>query len=220
MRPGNHAAGDGSFGRSAGGAAGRGIVLLAVALLIGILLLNATDADPPGTRVTTGPSGAADGDGADGADAADGGDGDAAAATTVPPTTMAPRAPQEVKVIVVNASGVKGAAGKASDMLKPPGYNVLAPTNANSSDSAVYFSPGYEADAAAVAAALGFAVSTVKPLPTPPPIPDSKGAHVVVIVGRDQGSRFGATPATTTTRSGAATTSTTAAGATTTRAKP
>lgn len=216
MRPGNHAAADGSFGRSAGGAAGRGIVLLAVALMIGILLLNATDADPPGTRVTTEPSGAAD----DGGDGDDGGGGDAAAATTVPPTTMAPRAPQEVKVIVVNASGVKGAAGKASDMLKPPGYNVLAPTNANNSESAVYFSPGYEADAAAVAAALGFALSTVKPLPTPPPIPDSKGAHVVVIVGRDQGSRFGASPTTTTARSGAATTSTTAAGATTTSAKP
>lgn len=217
MRPGNHAAADGSFGRSAGGAAGRGIVLLAVALLIGILLLNATDSDPPGTRVTTEPSGATDGDGGDGDD---GGGGDAAAATTAPPTTMAPRPAQEVKVIVVNASGVKGAAGKASDMLKPPGYNVLAPTNATNSDSAVYFSPGYEADAAAVAAALGFAVSTVKPLPTPPPIPDSKGAHVVVIVGRDQGSRFGASPATTTTRSGAATTSTTTAGATTTSAKP
>ena len=218
MRPGNHAAADGSFGRSAGGAAGRGIVLLAVALLIGILLLNATDAEPPGTRVTTEPPGAAGDDGGDAADGA--GDGGAAASTTLPPTTLAPRAPREVKVIVVNASGVKGAAGKASDMLKPPGYNVLAPTNASNSESAVYFTPGYDADAAAVAAVLGFPAPTVKPLPTPPPIPDSKGAHVVVMVGRDQGSRFGASPATTTTRSGAASTSTTSAGATTTSAKP
>lgn len=219
MRPGNHAAPDGSFGRSAGGAAGRGIALLAVALLIGILLLNATDADPPGTRVTTGPSGVVDDDDAgDGGDA--GSDDGVSASTTPPPTTPAARPPREVKVIVVNASGVKGAAGKASEILKPPGYNVLAPTNANSGESAVFFTPGYDSDATAVATALGFPLTSVKPLPTPPPIPDSKGAHVVVIVGRDQGSRFGTTSATTTTaRSGAATTSTTA-GATTTTTRP
>ncbi|MBW3557013.1 MAG: LytR C-terminal domain-containing protein [Actinobacteria bacterium] len=209
MRPGNHAAGDGSFGRSAGGAAGRGIALLALAVLLGIILLNATDEDPPGTRVTTGSQASVD----DGDDE-EGDDGEAAVASTtsVPPTTLPAHPPKEVKVIVVNASGVKGAAGKASDLLKPPGYNVLAPTNASRGETIVYFAPGYDADAAAVAAALGFPPASLKPLPTPPPIPDSKGAHIVVMVGADQGSRFGAAPA--------ATTTSTTAGATTTTKKP
>lgn len=219
MRPGNHAAADGSFGRSAGGAAGRGIALLAVALLIGILLLNATDAEPPGTRVTTGPSGV-HGEQNGGNEDDRGGDDEVSVSTTAPPTTLAARPPREVKVIVVNASGVKGAAGKASEILKPPGYNVLAPTNANSGETSVYFTPGYDSDATAVATTLGFPLTSVKPLPTPPPIPDSKGAHVVVLVGPDQGSRFGTTSATTTAaRSGAATTSTTT-GATTTSTRP
>src|SRR5688572_18585602 len=42
VRPGRYAAADGSFGRSAGSALGRGVLLLAVALVIGIVLLNAT----------------------------------------------------------------------------------------------------------------------------------------------------------------------------------
>ncbi|MBW3615491.1 MAG: LytR C-terminal domain-containing protein [Actinobacteria bacterium] len=209
MRPGNHAAGDGSFGRSAGGAAGRGVALLAVALLIGIILLNATDGDPPGTRVTTESETGADVTEEEG----NGEDADGAAATTTPAppdTPPAAHAPKEVKVIVVNASGVKGAAGKASDLLKPPGYNVLAPTNAKRGETVVYFAPGYEADAAAVAAALGLPPATLKPLPTPPPIPDSKDAQIIVVIGADQGSRFAA-------GAGAATTSTTAATSTTKR---
>lgn len=209
MKPGNHAAGDGSFGRSAGGAAGRGVALLAVALLIGIVLLNATDAEPPGTRLTTGPSG--------GEDAAPGPDkGRTAAPTTTASTTTLPgRPPPEVKVIVANAAGVQGAAGRASDILKPAGYNVLAPTNTKG-ETAVYFVPGYEREAAAVATALGFPGASVKPLPTPPPIPDTKEANVVVIIGPDQGSRFSGA-ATTTTQPGASTTTT---AVTTTTKKP
>jgi len=49
-----HAATDGSFGRSAGGAAARGAGLLAVAVIIGILLLRSGGGDPYSRSVSTG----------------------------------------------------------------------------------------------------------------------------------------------------------------------
>ena len=225
MKPGRYAASDGSFARSAGGAGARGLLLLAVALLIGVVLLNATDADPPGTSVTA--RGDSDsGDGGPGTDdGGDDGDSDAAAATTtVPPTTtLAARAPGEVKVIVANASEVKGAAGGGRTALVNAKYNVLAPTNATSAPtSSVYFIPGYDRDAAGVAAALELPATLVKPMPAPLPF-DTKGAHVAVVLGADHAARFGAAGAsTTTTAAGAAgaSTTTTAAAATSTTKKP
>jgi hypothetical protein len=192
----------------------RGLVLLAVALLIGIVLLNATDGDPPGTNLSTNP-----------ATRSEPGDtpskGSSATTTTVPPTTTVPaRAPKDVKVIVANASAVKGAAGKVNEGLKPLGYNVLAPANAATAPaSSVYFTPGYDREAAAIAAALAFPATAVKPLPAPSPVADIKGANVVVVIGADQAARFGAAGATTTSAKAGATTTTAKAGATTTTAK-
>lgn len=216
MRPGRYAAEDGSFARSAGGAGARGLALLALALLIGIVLLNATDADPPGTTVSAdGDADTASGDGGD-SDAA--GEGEAASApTTAAPTTVPARAPRDVKVIVANASAVKGAAGNAKKALDPLGFNVLAPANATPvAESSVYFTAGYEREAAAVATALTLPGPAVKALPAPPPF-DIKGANVAVVLGADQAAKFGAAPATTATTAPGATTPTTAAGTTTTR---
>lgn len=217
MKPGRYAADDGSFARSAGGAGARGLVLLAVALLIGIVLLNATDADPPGTTVSArGDSDTTNDEGE--SDASGEGEGEEAAATTVPPPTTAPaKAPKDVKVIVANASDVNGAAGNAKKVLDPAGYNMLAPANAAKvGETSVYFATGYEADAAAVAAALALPATTLKPMTAPPPF-DTKGAHVAVVIGADQGQKFATAPA-----AGAAGPTTTAAAvtATTTTAKP
>jgi hypothetical protein len=192
----------------------RGLALLALAVLIGVVLLNATDADPPGTTVT------ANGD-SDSGDDPSGDQPAAASTTTVPPTTTAPpRAPKDVKVIIANASDVKGAAAGASNTLKPPGYNVLAPANAAAvKDSSVFFTPGYDRDAAAVAAALVMPATAVKPLPAPAPF-DTKGANIAVVLGSDHAARFAAPGATTTTAAaaGATTTTTARTGATTTTA--
>jgi hypothetical protein len=216
MRPGRYAASDGSFARSAGGAGARGLLLLAVALLIGVVLLNATDADPPGSTVSArGDSDSGDDGGGDA-----GGDGGSAAETTTtaaPTTTLPARAPAEVKVIVANASDVKGAAGGGRTALANAKYNVLAPTNAAAAaTSSIYFIPGYDRDAAAVATALGLPANLVKAMPAPLPF-DTKGAHVAVVLGADHAAKFGTAAATTTTAAaGAATTTTTAAGGATT----
>ena len=199
-----HAAQDGSFGRSAGMAAGRGAVLLAVAVLLGIVLLNAAD-DPGPDRISAGAS----------EDDDDGGSSDDTT-TTLPPTTLAtvpPRSPQEVKVLPTNGTAVKGVAGKARDTLQAGGYNVLAPTDATRAEASnVYFtSADFEREAQAVASALGLPASAVVAYPTTPPLPvtDPKGANVVVVVGPELAQQLAATASTTATTR-AATASTTA----------
>ena len=224
MRPGRYAAPDGSFARSAGGAGVRGLALLALALIIGVVLLNATDADPPGTTVSTNSTTAKD--------EAEGSGTPASSTTTAAPTTTQPaHAPKDVKVIVANASAVKGAAAGGRNALLAAQFNVLAPSNSAAvPDSSVYFTPGFDRDATAVATALQLPGTTVKPLPSPAPF-DTKGANVVVVLGADAAPRFGTAGATTTTAAaatattakpatGGATTTTTAAAATTTTKKP
>ena len=214
MRPGRFAAEDGSLARSAGAQAGRGLLLLALAVIIGIVLLNATQSEPPGTTISsnsirpaTGRSGAT-----------------TTTTVNVTTTTVALRAPRDVKVVVANASGTKGAASKVGELLKPPGYNVLAPTNAtpNVKDSAIYFEKGFDREAAGVAQVLQLPASALKPMPTPPPIPvaDLKGANVLVIVGSDLSTRVVGVTATTTTAKPATASSTTVKAVTTSTAPP
>lgn len=212
MRRAGHAAQDGSFGRSAGMAAGRGAVLLAVAVILGIVLLNAAD-DPGPDRISAGAAEEDDDDGSSDD-----------TATTLPPTTLAtvpPRSPQEVKVLPTNATAVKGVAGKARDTLQAAGYNVLAPTDATRAEASnVYFtSADFEREAQAVASALGLPANVVVAYPTAPPLPvtDPKGANVVVVVGPELAQQLAPAPSTTvTTRAaGASTTATTRATTTT-----
>jgi hypothetical protein len=176
--------------------------LLVVALILGVLLLNATDGQPPGTTVSSGgPAPTA------GAPAARAG-----TTTTSTTSTMPVHAAKDVKVVVANASDAKGAGQRVSDTLKTAGYNTLAPTNAAvSKDSFVYFTPGYEREAAAIAQALAFPPTTVKPLPTPAPVADLRTANILVILGSDQAPRFATAAATTTTAHAAAATTTTTA---------
>ena len=202
MTRGRHAADDGSFSRSMGGAAGRGAFLLVVAVTLGIVLLQAFDrgSDPFASSLRT--------------------------ASTTPVTTRTPprgavsatttttpaHAPVNVKVLTANGSGVQGAAGRVGDVLRQAGDNVLSPTNTpkNVSASAVYFAPGFEADARLVAQKLSLPESSVQPLPTGPAltdlVADTKGAEVLVTVGPDLANR----PSTTTTarRTTASTTTT------------
>ena len=204
MRRPRHAADDGSFGRSAGMAAGRGAALLAAAVVLGVVLLNAAD-DPPPDRVTAGTSGEEEEE-----------ESSSDTTTTLPttPPTVPVRSPQEVKVLPTNGTTVKGVAGKARDVLQAAGYNVLAPTDAQKATASnVYFTtPDYEREAQAVAAALGLPSSVVTSFPTSPPLPvtDGRGATVVVVVGPELAQQLGGTT-TPTTKASSATTTTTAA---------
>ena len=208
MSPGRHAAGDGSFAQSAGGAAGRGALLLAAAVALGVVLLQAFDkgSDPFASSLRT-----------------------VATPTTVhnrtsksttpaTTTTAPPRAPVDVKVLTVNGTGVVGAAGRVGDTLRNDGYNALSPTDAvdKVKTSTIYFVPGFETEAHVIAGVLGLPASTVQPLPTGQAltalVADTKSANVVIAVGPDLANR----PSTTTTRRTAPSTTTTHRATTTT----
>ena len=180
MRRGQHAADDGSFSRSAGGAMARGIALIVAAVLLGVILLRATDGPEPFVGTTASESDDDD-------DGSTTPTTDAGSAVTTP-TTAAPAAhnPAEVTVLVANGAGIDGLASRIADALKPANYVLADPgnTKAPADESTVFYTPGYEADAAAVAALLSPPPKTA-PLPDPPPVDDMKGAHVLVVAAAD-----------------------------------
>lgn len=179
MSGGQHSAGDGSFPRSAGGAMARGIGLILVAVLLGIVLLNATDSPEPFRAESTASDGGGTATGTDPGGTA--GEGDTTTTTAQPA-----RNPAEVAVLVANGSGVSGAAGRIAELLKGSNYVLKDSTNTTSpaESSVVYYEPGYEADARAVAALLT-PPPGVSAMPDPKPVRDLAGANVLVVVAAD-----------------------------------
>jgi hypothetical protein len=134
----------------------------------------------------------------------------AATDPAVTPTTLAspaaPRTAAQVRVIVTNGSGVNKAARRVNEALVPSGYQMVSPRDANASNKAdaVFYRPGFEAEANAIAA--GLAVTYVSAVPdeqtikTPPAIPEF---DVQVMVGPMLAAKYlpggaaSATPATT-----------------------
>jgi hypothetical protein len=155
----------------------RGIALIVAAVLLGIVLLNATDsADPFVPKVT-----AADGSTTTTTERATGD------STDTTSTTVAVKAhpPGEVTALVVNGSGVTGAAGQIAQKLSAGGYKLKPSGNTKTAAASnVYFKPGYEADARAIAALLAPAPG-VLPMPDPAPVKDLLGANVLVVVAAD-----------------------------------
>ena len=102
--------------------------------------------------------------------------------TLLTTTTVAGRPPSQVKVTVLNGSGVGGAATKKGDALKAAGYNVIGLGNTSTQQGTVVeCNTGFEAEANALATAVGEG-ATVQPLSTPPPS-GMNGADCVVILG-------------------------------------
>jgi hypothetical protein len=152
----------GSFLRSLFGSAVRGTGLIGVAVLIGIVLLQFTDegsdGQPSGRTIATSPS-----------------------STTT--TAAGPRQPAAVRVVVLNASGRARQAGPLSDRLAALGYQMLPPgTIDRAPASVVYFRPGFEPEARALAAATGLSPA-VRPLATAAGLTEVEGSDCVVVIG-------------------------------------
>ena len=199
---GSHAAPDGSFGRSAGNAAARGGILVVIAVLIGLFLLRqGLDDDNSLVNLDTGDDttqSSTDADTADGtddaADAADDGTDDAATAGTSSTTssTLLPARPAaEVKIRVANATTAEaGIAGDTVNFLITQGFNALSPKNSlvrPIQESTVYYLPGWESEAVAVATAFGVDASVVAIFTdTTADLVDSMDdATILVILGDD-----------------------------------
>jgi len=159
----------------------RGVALVVVAVVIGLLLLrNGLDTSEAITSSSGGkPSSGGTTDGTP--------DGSGETTTTEAPAV---RPPAEVPTIVLNDSGVNGAAGRYSASLASLGYQLTNPDGVTADrpgdapTTQLYFAPGFEAEAAAVAAAIGAPAIVPEALPTVPP-GQIAGANVVVVLGTD-----------------------------------
>jgi len=162
----------------------RGAALVVVAVLIGLFLLREGLDTSEAVTTSSSDKGSDSSDSGGASDSTDKGDD-----TTT--TTVAVRAPADVPTIVLNDSGIAGAAGGYSDALAAAGYHMTNPDGANADaegDAAatiIYFAPGFEAEAAAVGGVIGVPATVVPvALPTTPPGPIA-GASVVVVLGAD-----------------------------------
>jgi hypothetical protein len=153
-----------------------GAILVAFALLIGVVLLAKGFGDDGGLTTTTTQSDQAAGTG----------NGQGFDVPTSTSTTLAVVDPATVKVLVANGSGTKTGARKVADFLGTKGFAGVQLGNApNQAASTVYVTAGNAAAGQAVAAALGLDPSVVTAMPTPAPVADLKGATVLVVLGTD-----------------------------------
>lgn len=191
------------------GVGARGGVLLALAVVLGIVLLQAFDTGggPSSVPVAAGDDTLPDD-----------------TTTTLEPvvtttSTVAPRPPADVKVLTVNGSGKQGVGGLVKDALQGRGYNALSAVTATSAVAitTVQYEPGYESDARAIAALLDPPATKIEPVSSPPvKESDIRGANVIVLLGADISVSTSTTRASTATTR--ATTSTTRSSTSTTRA--
>jgi len=163
----------------------RGALLLAIAVVLGVVLLNRFDngTDPFAQSLT------ASGKATTTTTTA------APPVTTTTAATAAPRlrAPADVKVLPANGTGVNRFGARVGDELKKSGFNVLSAVDSTTkgvTTSAVYSTAGYEADAADVAAKLGLPPSAVQAATPPVKSGDLRGANVIVVAGADLSGRL------------------------------
>jgi hypothetical protein len=116
----------------AGFSAARGAGLVAIAVILGVVLLQTIDDGNDGpvgdggtssTTVTSTPTSTASSGGS----------------STTSTTKAAPLPPAQVTVRVLNGSGVAGAAGTLTNTLKAKGYKTLPPGDATSRTGTVVF---------------------------------------------------------------------------------
>lgn len=179
----------GGFGKSYAFSVGRGMLLIAVAIIIGVVLLQLVDDGSGPKQPTTATSTTV-------------GEASGSTTTTAKDTTgtTKPLTPtSEVNVLVLNATGVSGVAKSISDKLgaAPLSYKMQTPGNADkTTGTVVYYASGFEAEAAAMATAVNAATqgvtgvageAKVEPLPDPLPAGWTKDnvskVQLVVVVG-------------------------------------
>ena len=195
---------------------GRAVLLIVAALLVGIVLLHRGANTPASLAVGGATSTTVKASGSHGT-------------STTSATTTALRNPQDIKVLVANGTDTRGAASQFSDRLHRAGYDTLASTNTTTpaASSTVFYAPGYDREAAAVATTLGLPPSAVQPLPQQAPVAQLHDAQILVVVGPDLAGNVTSSPSSTaattattvhrTTTTAAATTTTTRAATTTSK---
>jgi len=113
--------------------------------------------------------------------------------TTTSSPPLPTRPPNTVTVLVLNGSGVSGAAGAVTNLLKPHGYTTLSPANGNKDEKSwVYYKPDFSPDAKGVTDVLGIMPDLLTSFPTNGlSVPEGSmdrvsGANIIVFLGSDK----------------------------------
>lgn len=164
----------------------RGVVLVVVALVVGLLLIG-QGLDPDRRSFASNPGDLGSENTPDDVDAADDGTGETDTTDSTVPDTVPPRSPSEVPVLVANGEGSEGIATELSNQLtNEHGYPTLEPVRAASTpQTSVFYAEGFEADAAAIAAIIGFPNAPQQPFGPGTAGIDTTGASIVVVQGAD-----------------------------------
>jgi LytR cell envelope-related transcriptional attenuator len=164
--------------RGAGFAAAKGIALIGLAVVIGLVLLLVVDDGD--TNPDTGSA-----SNANETTTTTAGTTETTATTPTTEDTVPAKTPAELSVLVLNGGAPQGAAKEMSDNLKLSQYtNQPQPSDwadRNQQGNVVMCKPGLDQEAAALATAVGEG-TPVEPFADPAP-PGSEGADCVVVVG-------------------------------------
>ena len=177
----NGGADEGRKGRrptTAGFSAARGAALVAIAVIIGVVLLQTIDdgndgpvgdGGPASTTTTTTTTTSTSTDSS--------GSGSSTSSTT---SKAAELPPAQVTVRVLNGSGVAGAAGTMTNTLKAKGYKTLVASDAATrTGTVVYASSGKNAECTTLSGLVPN--SKVQAMPTP--VPGGQAADCIVVIG-------------------------------------
>jgi hypothetical protein len=159
------------------------IVLAVVAVIVGFLILN-NITDDGGS--STGSSGG------ESSSSTEPTTSDSVSATSSTTTTEPPLVTEGATVVVANASGVPGSAGRMTTELATLGFTMAEATNSTQSGlsaSIVQYDPSIAAaQAVAESVARSMGGLTVETVATPPPVEGGSldGAGVLVLLGTDE----------------------------------
>jgi hypothetical protein len=92
-----------------------------------------------------------------------------------------------VSVVVANATHTNGLAAHYSTVVGGGGWTMKTPVDAATLEttSSVYYAPGFQQQAAAIATAIGVKPAQVLPLTAATPVSGVTGTDVVVVIGQD-----------------------------------
>jgi len=159
-------------GGTSGFSAARGAAIIGVAVILGVVLLNAIDDG------NSGPVGDGGSDTSSSTTTTTVAQGSSSTTTTTGAVSIPPAS---VSVLVLNGSGRAGVAGTVTNTLKAKGYRTLPPNNASSvrTGTVVYAKTGMTEACSTLATSISGA--KVQPMPTPPPV--TTDAACIVVVG-------------------------------------
>ena len=162
---------------AAGFSAARGAGLVALAVIIGIVLLNAID-DGNNGQVGDGGGSSSSTTSTTTTTVATGTGGSSSTSSTTKAASVA--APAQVTVRVLNGAGVDGVASTLTNTLKAKGYQTLPATNAPVRKGTVVFA---KAGKTGECTTVATSVPGAKVQPMPAPIPGGTEADCIVVLG-------------------------------------